>query len=140
VNRMPAYALIFMLFTMANVGLPGTSGFIGEFLTLVGVFQVNTWVALVATTGVILSAAYALWLYRRVVLGDLIKESLKSISDMTKRERAIFAPLVVMTLLLGVYPSLVTDITGPSVEALISHYDTALAEAHAATQVADATQ
>ncbi|WP_294623306.1 NADH-quinone oxidoreductase subunit M [uncultured Roseovarius sp.] len=140
VNRMPAYALIFMLFTMANVGLPGTSGFIGEFLTLVGVFQVNTWVALVATTGVILSAAYALWLYRRVVLGDLIKESLKSISDMTTRERAIFAPLVVMTLLLGVYPSLVTDITGPAVEALISNYDTALAEAHAATQVADATQ
>ena len=140
VNRMPAYALIFMLFTMANVGLPGTSGFIGEFLTLIGVFQVNTWVALVATTGVILSAAYALWLYRRVVLGDLIKESLKSISDMTTRERATFAPLVVMTLLLGVYPSLVTDITGPAVEALISNYDTALAEAHAATQVADATQ
>ena len=77
VNRMPAYALIFMFFTMANVGLPGTSGFIGEFLTLVGVFQVNTWVAAVATTGVILSAAYALWLYRRVVFGDLIKESLK---------------------------------------------------------------
>ncbi|WP_306154958.1 NADH-quinone oxidoreductase subunit M [Roseovarius sp. MMSF_3281] len=140
VNRMPAYALIFMLFTMANVGLPGTSGFIGEFLTLIGVFQVNTWVALVATTGVILSAAYALWLYRRVVLGDLIKESLKSISDMTTRERAIFAPLVVMTLLLGVYPSLVTDITGPAVEALISNYDTALAEANTATQVADATQ
>ena len=140
VNRMPAYALIFMLFTMANVGLPGTSGFIGEFLTLIGVFQVNTWVALVATTGVILSAAYALWLYRRVVLGDLIKESLKSISDMTKRERAVFAPLVVMTLLLGVYPSLVTDITGPAVEALISNYDTALAEADAATQVAGATQ
>ena len=138
VNRMPAYALIFMLFTMANVGLPGTSGFIGEFLTLVGVFQVNTWVAAVATVGVILSAAYALWLYRRVVLGDLIKESLKSITDMTGRERAIFAPLVVMTLLLGVYPSLVTDITGPAVEALISNYDTALAEAHSANQLAAA--
>ena len=135
---MPAYALIFMLFTMANVGLPGTSGFIGEFLTLVGVFQVNTWVAAVATVGVILSAAYALWLYRRVVLGDLIKESLKSITDMTGRERAIFAPLVVMTLLLGVYPSLVTDITGPAVEALISNYDTALAEAHSANQLAAA--
>ncbi|MEI4260450.1 NADH-quinone oxidoreductase subunit M [Roseovarius sp. D0-M9] len=128
VNRMPAYALIFLFFTMANVGLPGTSGFVGEFLTLVGVFQVNTWVALVATSGVILSAAYALWLYRRVVLGDLIKESLKSIGDMTGRERAIFAPLVVMTLLLGVYPALVTDIIGPSTEALISQYDTALAE------------
>ncbi|MCD1626383.1 NADH-quinone oxidoreductase subunit M [Seohaeicola saemankumensis] len=128
VNRMPAYALIFMFFTMANVGLPGTSGFVGEFLTLVGIFQVNTWVALVATSGVILSAAYALWLYRRVVLGDLIKESLRSITDMTRREKAIFAPLVVMTLLLGVYPALVTDIIGPSVEALIAEYDIARAE------------
>jgi NADH-quinone oxidoreductase subunit M len=134
VNRMPAYALIFLLFTMANVGLPGTSGFIGEFLTILGVFQVNTWVALVAATGVILSAGYALWLYRRVVMGELIKESLKSISDMTTRERAIFAPLVVMTLLLGVYPSLVTDIIGPSVEALITNYDTAVSEAQAVTQ------
>ncbi|MFN3209189.1 MAG: NADH-quinone oxidoreductase subunit M [Roseovarius sp.] len=140
VNRMPAYALIFMLFTMANVGLPGTSGFIGEFLTLMGIFKVNTWVALVATSGVILSAAYALWLYRRVVLGDLIKESLKSIKDMTRREKAIFAPLVVMTLLLGVYPSLVTDIIGPSVEALVSNYETALADAESATRVAAATE
>ena len=137
VNRMPAYALILMFFTMANVGLPGTSGFVGEFLTLMGIFQVNTWVAAVATSGVILSAAYALWLYRRVVMGDLIKESLKAITDMTRRERAIFAPLVVMTLLLGVYPSLVTDIIGPSVEALIQNYETALGEgARAATQVA----
>jgi NADH-quinone oxidoreductase subunit M len=129
VNRMPAYALVFMLFTMANVGLPGTSGFVGEFLTLMGMFQYNTWIAAVAATGVILSAAYALWLYRRVVFGDLIKESLKSITDMSLRERAIFAPLVVMTILLGVYPSLVTDIIGPSVEALIQTYDTALIEA-----------
>ena len=137
VNRMPAYALIFMFFTMANVGLPGTSGFVGEFLTLMGIFQVNTWVAAVATSGVILSAAYALWLYRRVVMGDLIKESLKAITDMTRRERAIFAPLVFMTLLLGVYPSLITDIIGPSVEALIQNYETALGEgARAATQVA----
>ncbi|PCD77623.1 NADH-quinone oxidoreductase subunit M [Pseudothioclava arenosa] len=123
VNRMPAYALIFMFFTMANVGLPGTSGFVGEFLTLMGTFQKNTWVAAVATTGVIFSAAYALWLYRRVVFGDLIKESLKTITDMTTREKAIFAPLVVMTLLLGVYPNLVTDIIGPSVEALIHDYN-----------------
>ncbi|HEY9022010.1 MAG TPA: NADH-quinone oxidoreductase subunit M [Paracoccaceae bacterium] len=128
VNRMPAYALIFLFFTMANVGLPGTSGFVGEFLTLMGIFQVNTWVALVACSGVILSAAYALWLYRKVVLGDLIKESLRSITDMTRREKAIFAPLVVMTLLLGVYPALVTDIIGPSVEALIADYDLARAE------------
>lgn len=136
VNRMPAYALIFMFFTMANVGLPGTSGFIGEFLVLMGIFQVNTWVAMIATSGVILSAAYALWLYRRVVMGDLIKESLKTISDMSFRERAIFAPLVVMTLLLGVYPPLVTDIIGPSVEALINNYQLALAEAPSATAVA----
>jgi NADH-quinone oxidoreductase subunit M len=126
INRMPAYALIFMLFTLANVGLPGTSGFVGEFLTLVGIFKANTWVALVAATGVILSAAYALWLYRKVVLGELIRESLKSISDMNLREKAIFAPLVAMTLLLGVYPSLVTDIIGPSVEALVTDYNAAL--------------
>ena len=136
VNRMPAYALVFMLFTMANVGLPGTSGFVGEFLTLMGTFQVNTWVAAVATTGVIFSACYALWLYRRVVFGELIKESLKTIQDMTGRERAIFAPLVVMTLLLGVYPSLVTDIIGPSTAALVDQYDTSLAAAEAASQMA----
>ncbi|NNE78937.1 MAG: NADH-quinone oxidoreductase subunit M [Silicimonas sp.] len=136
VNRMPAYAAVFMLFTMANVGLPGTSGFVGEFLTLMGMFQANTWVAAVAATGVILSAGYALWLYRRVVMGDLIKESLKSITDMTTRERAIFAPLIFMTILLGVYPPLVTDIIGPSVEALLGAYDTALAEHAASAQVA----
>ncbi|MBZ0124290.1 MAG: NADH-quinone oxidoreductase subunit M, partial [Roseovarius sp.] len=136
VNRMPAYALIFMLFTMANVGLPGTSGFVGEFLTLMGIFQVNTWVAAVATSGVILSAAYALWLYRRVVFGELIKESLKSITDMSRRERAVFAPLVAMTLLLGVYPSLATDMIGPSVEALIGNYQTALTEAGVSADLA----
>ncbi|WP_372603275.1 NADH-quinone oxidoreductase subunit M [Actibacterium sp.] len=136
VNRMPAYALIFMFFTMANVGLPGTSGFVGEFLTLMGIFQTNTWVAAVATSGVILSAAYALWLYRRVVFGDLIKESLKTITDMTTRERAIFAPLVVMTLLLGVYPSLVTDIIGPSVEALVSNHQMAVLDSSSVVQIA----
>ena len=132
VNRMPAYALVFMFFTMANVGLPGTSGFVGEFLTLVGIFQVNTWVALVATSGVILSASYALWLYRRVVFGDLIKEALKTISDMSFREKAIFAPLIAMTLILGVCPSLVTDIIGPSVSALITDYHASLPAADAA--------
>ncbi len=137
VNRMPAYALIFMLFTMANVGLPGTSGFIGEFLVLMGVFQVNTWIAMFATTGVILSAGYALWLYRRVVMGDLIKESLKTISDITPRERLIFAPLIVMTLLLGVYPALVLDIIGPSVEALITNFDASVAAYEPATHAAD---
>jgi NADH-quinone oxidoreductase subunit M len=129
VNRMPAYALIFLLFTMANVGLPGTSGFVGEFLTLMGIFQVNTWVAAGAATGVILSAAYALWLYRRVVMGDLIKESLKTIQDMSLREKAIFAPLVVMTIWMGVYPAPILDRIGPSVAALVEHVDTAVAAA-----------
>src|SRR5210317_202902 len=137
VNRMPAYALIFMFFTMANVGLPGTSGFVGEFLTLMGIFQVNTWIAVFATSGVILSAAYALWLYRRVVMGDLIKESLKTISDMTTRERVIFAPLVAMTLLLGVYPALALDVIAPAVENLVSNYNAALLDAGLG-QVADA--
>ncbi|NDR56388.1 NADH-quinone oxidoreductase subunit M [Aliiruegeria sabulilitoris] len=137
-ERMPVYALIFMLFTMANVGLPGTSGFVGEFLTLMAIFQVNTWVAVVATSGVIFSACYGLWLYRRVMLGQLIKESLKSIKDMDKREKAIFAPLVVMTLLLGVYPALVTDIIGPSVEALIGNYEIALNDYAPATELASA--
>ena len=129
VNRMPAYALVFMFFTMANVGLPGTSGFVGEFLTLMGVFQVNTWVAAVATSGVILSAAYGLWLYRRVVFGALVKEGLKTITDMTRRERAIFAPLIIMTLLLGVYPKVVTDIIDPSVQAMVANYAAATTQA-----------
>ena len=126
VNRMPAYAAVFLLFTMANVGLPGTSGFVGEFLTLMGVFQVNTLVAVVACTGVILSAGYALWLYRRVVFGDLIKESLRSITDMTAREKAIFAPLAFFTILLGVFPALVTDIVGPSVGRLVDAHEVAV--------------
>ena len=125
VNRMPAFAAVFMLFTMANVGLPGTSGFVGEFLTFMAVFQVNTWVAAVAATGVIFSAGYALWLYRRVVFGQLIKDSLKSIADLETREKLMFAPLVVMTLLLGIYPALVTDIIGPSTSALLTHYHAA---------------
>ncbi len=129
VLRMPVYALVFMLFTMANVGLPGTSGFVGEFLTLAGAFQVSTWAAFGAAIGVILSAGYALWLYRRVVFGDLIKESLRSISDMDRREKALFAPLVAATLILGVYPALVLDVIGPTVAALIENYELALAEA-----------
>ncbi|MGV3693804.1 MAG: NADH-quinone oxidoreductase subunit M [Paracoccus marcusii] len=139
VNRMPVYALVFMFFTMANVGLPGTSGFVGEFLTLMGTFHANTWVAFVAATGVILSAAYALWLYRRVTMGALIKESLRTITDMTPRERWIFAPLIAMTLILGVYPRLVTDITGPSVQALLVNYNDALPADAATGELASAT-
>jgi NADH-quinone oxidoreductase subunit M len=127
VIRMPVFALCFMLFTMANVGLPGTSGFVGEFLTLAGVFQVSTWVAFFAATGVILSACYALWLYRRVAFGDLIKESLKTIRDMDRREKWIFAPLVAATIALGVYPSFVLDYVSPTVAALVDHTETALA-------------
>jgi NADH-quinone oxidoreductase subunit M len=136
VNRMPSYAAVFMLFTLANVGLPGTSGFVGEFLTFMAVFQADTWVALIAATGVILSAAYALWLYRRVAFGPLVKDSLKAIRDLDGREKALFAPLMAMTLILGVYPSLAIDIIGPSVEALVSRYDTALAAHQAARPAA----
>jgi NADH-quinone oxidoreductase subunit M len=138
--RMPVYALVFMLFTMGNVGLPGTSGFVGEFLTLTGTFQVSTWAAAGAATGVIFSAGYALWLYRRVVFGDLIKQSLQNISDMTRRERALFAPLIAGTLLLGVYPSLITDVFGPAVDDLVAGVDAAVAsaESHGLTHYADA--
>ena len=126
VKRMPAYALVFMLFTMANVGLPGTSGFVGEFLTLMAAFQVNTWVAFFATTGVVLSAGYALWLYRRVVFGTLDKDSLKGITDMTGREVFIFAPLVVLTILFGVYPTPLLDVFASSVDNLTNQISAAI--------------
>jgi NADH-quinone oxidoreductase subunit M len=122
-DRMPLYAFCFMVFTMANVGLPGTSGFVGEFLSLTGAFRVNSWVALFATTGVILSAAYALWLYRRVIFGKLEKSSLANILDLTPREIAILAPLVILTILFGVYPKPVMDVTAVSVEKLIADYN-----------------
>ena len=136
VNRMPAYALVFMLFTMGNVGLPGTSGFVGEFLTMAGAFQVSTWVVFFAATGVIFSACYALWLYRRVMLGELIKESLKTIKDLSRREKLIFAPLVAGMIILGVYPSYVLDVTGPAVKALVDHTETARAAFDNATTFA----
>ena len=129
VNNMPKYAVVFMIFTMANVGLPGTSGFIGEFLTLLGVFRVNTWVALFATSGVIFSAAYALWLYRRVIFGALDKESLKSLLDMSPREKAVIYPLVILTIFYGVYPMPIFDATASSVHALINQYNNALSSA-----------
>jgi NADH-quinone oxidoreductase subunit M len=116
---MPLYACIFMLFTMANVGLPGTSGFVGEFLTLLGTFQSNTLVALLATTGVILSAGYALWLYARVVFGKLEKGELQWMPDVTPRELLTLAPLAVFTLLFGVFPWLVTDMYSASVDSLM---------------------
>ncbi|MCJ8147889.1 NADH-quinone oxidoreductase subunit M [Shinella sedimenti] len=126
VNNMPKYAVAFMLFTMANVGLPGTSGFVGEFMTLLGVFRANTWVALFATTGVILSAAYALWLYRRVIFGALEKESLKALLDLSGREKLLLYPLGILTIFFGVYPAPVFDVTAASVDALLNQYSAAL--------------
>jgi len=131
VNRMPIYAFTFMVFTLANVGLPGTSGFIGEFLTLIGAFQVNSWVAFLATTGVILSAAYALWLYRRVIYGALEKESLKLITDMSPREVVVMAPLIGLTVLFGFFPAPLISVTEVSVRNLIDNYQAALAAADA---------
>ena len=132
VNNMPKYALVFMLFTMANVGLPGTSGFVGEMLTLVGAFKANTWVALLATTGVILSAAYALWLYRRVIFGELTKDDLKAMADLTPREIAIIAPLVILTLFMGIYPAPFLDVMAVSVNNLLDQHQTAVAALKAA--------
>jgi len=128
-DRMPIYAFCFMVFTLANVGLPGTSGFIGEFLSLLGAFRINTWVAFLATTGVILSAAYALWLYGRVIFGKLEKPALKYITDLTWREVAVMAPLVVLTIVFGFYPGPILNASAVSVEALIKNYQTALAAA-----------
>jgi NADH-quinone oxidoreductase subunit M len=128
VHRMPIYAACLMVFTMANVGLPGTSGFVGEFLALLGAFKVNTWVAALATTGVVLSAAYALWLYRRVIFGELEKPGLKAITDMGPREIVILAPLVALVILFGVWPAPLLDPTAVSVQKLVSDYEKAVAE------------
>jgi NADH-quinone oxidoreductase subunit M len=132
VNRMPLYAFVFMVFTLANVGLPGTSGFVGEFLSLIGTFRVNNWVATLATLGTILSAAYALWLYRKIIFGTLEKPALFAIRDIGWREITIMAPLIVLTIVLGVYPKLVLDISSASVAQLIDNYQHALGAVHAA--------
>jgi NADH-quinone oxidoreductase subunit M len=135
VNRMPLYAACFMVFTLANVGLPGTGGFVGEFLTMLGAYLHNSWLAIFSATGVILSAAYALFLYRRIIFGALVKPSLQAIEDLTMREVAILAPLVVITILMGVYPKPVLDVTTPSVAKLISDNKAALATEHGGSQV-----
>jgi len=129
VQRMPFYAAAFMLFTMANVALPGTSGFVGEFLVIIGVFAVNTWIAILAATGVILSAAYALYLYWRVIFGELEKDSLKSIADANRREIMTLVPLIALVVFFGVYPSPILDVTAVSVENLLSNANAAI-EAH----------
>ncbi len=134
VNRMPIYAVTFMIFTMANVGLPGTSGFVGEFLTLMGAFKANTWVAFIATTGVILSACYALYLYKRMIFGELEKPSLKAITDMNAREIVVMTPLVILTLLFGFYPAPLLSVTAVSVAKLVSGYEAAIKTAGLALQ------
>jgi NADH-quinone oxidoreductase subunit M len=132
VNRMPVYAFAFMVFTLANVGLPGTSGFIGEFLTLLGTFRVNTWVTTFATLGIILSAAYALWLYRKVIFGKLEKPSLAHIKDLGWREIVILAPLVALTIFFGIYPKPILDVSAVSVAQLIDNFQHAVANVQAA--------
>jgi NADH-quinone oxidoreductase subunit M len=133
VNRMPLYAATFMVFTLANVGLPGTSGFIGEFLTLVGAFRANTWVAFLASSGLILSAVYALYLYRRMIYGALEKPSLRSIADMNYREILVFTPLVLLVIFFGFYPAPLLDVTAVSVKKLVSGYEAAVRAAAAAS-------
>ena len=132
VNRMPLYAMTFMVFTMANVGLPGTSGFVGEFMTLLGTFKISLPTAFFATTGVILSACYALWLYRKVVFGALVKPSLMSIKDLTFRECVTLFPLIALTILFGVYPKPVLDMSAASVQQLVNNYQTAVTAVKAA--------
>jgi NADH-quinone oxidoreductase subunit M len=133
VNRMPIYAFAFMVFTLANVGLPGTSGFVGEFLTLIGTFRINNWVATLATLGTILSAAYALWLYRKVIFGKLEKPSLFNIKDVGWREMAILAPLVILTIVFGIYPKPVLDMSAVSVTQLIDNFQHAISSVQAAS-------
>ena len=127
VQRMPRYAFVFMVFMLGSIGLPGTSGFVGEFLILIGAFQDNTWVAFFASTGVILGAAYMLFLYRRVVFGKLDKEHLKQIVDLEPREIAIFAPLVVLVIWMGIWPDPFLSVFDATVSNLLQNYQSALA-------------
>jgi NADH-quinone oxidoreductase subunit M len=136
VERMPRYAFAFMVFTMANVGLPGTSGFVGEFLTMFAAFQANTWVAFLATFGIILSASYALWLYRRVIFGALTKQSLMGILDLDRREIAVLVPLIVLTILFGFYPAPILDATAASVNLVAENFANAIGAAPAAVAAA----
>jgi NADH-quinone oxidoreductase subunit M len=126
VHRMPVYAFVFMTFTMANVGLPGTSGFLGEFLTMIGTFQVSTWTVFGAAFGLIFSAAYALWLYRRVIFGQLTKDSLKDIMDLNWREALVLIPLVVLTIFFGFYPAPILDTTAAASKAIVAQYQAAV--------------
>jgi len=121
VNRMPFYAFSFMIFILASLGLPGTSGFVGEFLILLSIFSINTYFAIFATTGVVLAATYSLWLYRKIIFGSLIKDDLMDIVDLTRKEIIIFVPLVLLTLFIGIYPKPVLDIIEPSASQVVNN-------------------
>ena len=123
VNKMPFYAFTFMVFILASLGLPGTSGFVGEFLVLLSVFTVNTYFALFATTGVVLAATYSLWLYRKVIFGALVKDDLVDMLDLTRREIIIFVPLIFLTFFLGIYPKPVIDIIEPSTKLVVENFN-----------------
>jgi NADH-quinone oxidoreductase subunit M len=122
-----------MFFTLASIGLPGLSGFVGEFLVLLGAFKVNTWVAFLAATGMILGAAYALWLYRKIIFGELTKNSLKAILDMNRREVVVFLPLVLITLWMGIYPNSFLDPMAATVDKLVGDYQSAIKLARTAS-------
>ena len=132
VHRMPAYALVFMIFTMASVGLPGTSGFVGEFLVMLGAFLANTWLAALIATGVILGAAYMLYLYKRIIFGELTREDLKDIADLNRREIAVFAPIVAVVIWMGVWPQPFLDATAASVDQLVTKYQRTIGPAQRA--------
>jgi NADH-quinone oxidoreductase subunit M len=135
-ETMPKYALVFMVFTLASVGLPGTSGFIGEFLSLIGAFQANTWAAFLATTGLILSAAYMLYLYRRIIFGVITKADVRAMLDLNPREILIFAPMIALVLWMGVYPSSFLRPMQPTLANLIEHVQVSQHRAAASTVAA----
>jgi NADH-quinone oxidoreductase subunit M len=126
-NNMPRYAIVFMLMMLASVGLPGTSGFVGEFLVIVGTFQVNTWLGLCVASGVVLGATYMLVLYRKVVFGKLVNKDLKAMADLSQREIAVFAPLTVLVLSMGLYPTGFSYMYQAAIEQLIANHQIALA-------------
>jgi NADH-quinone oxidoreductase subunit M len=116
---MPRYAIFFMFMMLASVGLPGTSGFVGEMLVLVGAWQVNTWLALLSATGLVLGATYMLWLYRRVMFGQVVSAKVQSMERMDMREYGIFLPLTVLVLFFGVYPMALLDVIDVSIQHIL---------------------
>jgi NADH-quinone oxidoreductase subunit M len=127
VETMPKFAMLFMVFTMASIGLPGTSGFVGELLSLVGVFEVNKIVAALAATGVVLGAAYMLWLYARVVFGEITNKEVAEMKDLSIIELSIYVPIVMLVILLGIYPTIVTDVMNVSVTNLLAQVNQGIA-------------